>query len=106
MTIRFLFVAASLVVTLCAEDKLASISGVVRNAGSNTPLAGAPVTLRGGLKPDSTIADSEGRFSFRDIAAGSYRVSAEGVKGIAPFPLRQTKLVTVREGVSIAGLEL
>src|SRR5262245_10295320 len=50
----------------------ASIEGVVVRLGTSTPVARARVSL-----PNAqTLTDENGRFSFRNLQPGSYRISA------------------------------
>lgn len=51
-----------------------SLRGVVRDADSGTPVAGAEVRLRGTILRSAT--DTEGRFSLPDVPEGRYEVLA------------------------------
>jgi hypothetical protein len=50
------------------------ISGVVLERGTRRPVVGIGVTLEG-IVPVETITDDKGRFVFRDLPAGRYRVN-------------------------------
>ncbi|HLH31514.1 MAG TPA: carboxypeptidase regulatory-like domain-containing protein [Terriglobia bacterium] len=55
----------------------ASIAGSVLRAGTSTPVAGARVDLRSDTGPVASVtADADGRFTFPNLAAGRYRLSA------------------------------
>ena len=55
----------------------AQIGGQVTDARSHAPLPGTVVALNGrGVPPQRTIADTEGRFSFRDLPPGVITVLA------------------------------
>ena len=63
------------------QAKGASIEGIVTRVGSDEPIAGAQLTLTGvaGVAPrtsiPSTTTDSSGRFSLRDVEAGTYKLA-------------------------------
>jgi hypothetical protein len=55
-----------------------TLTGVVREARSRAPLAGATITLMGdGASPSTTVvSDDHGRYSFAPLASGRYVASA------------------------------
>jgi protocatechuate 3,4-dioxygenase beta subunit len=68
------------------QDQMpASIGGVVLRAGTQTPVAGAQVMLGNG---QPQLTDDNGRFLFRNLTPGRYRVSA-GHKAYMPAKLLQ-----------------
>ena len=104
-----------------------SIEGVVTRAGTGDPVPGAVVSLTGGtaLSPTSTLplpgqsansvgvlpvtADGQGRFAFRDLNPGLYRVSVRA-NGYAKREYGQQstgaqgKVVSVGQGQTIRDL--
>jgi len=81
------YTVKSVVDTITAEDTLSTVdiaivktvtttvSGVVTDSGSTTVLAGAVVQLRAGTGMGggtTDTADAEGKFSFANVASGSY----------------------------------
>jgi protocatechuate 3,4-dioxygenase beta subunit len=62
------------------QDAKAAIDGVVVRAGTSEPLASAQVTLitaaAGSSSNAQTVTDRNGRFAFRDVEPGSYRIAA------------------------------
>jgi hypothetical protein len=64
--------AAAWIALLLAQAPGASIEGVVLRAGTNDPIAGAQVGV--GNSPRIT-SDQAGRFSIKDLRAGSYTLS-------------------------------
>src|SRR4051812_44040799 len=67
-----------------APAPAATISGRVTMADSSTPVAGALVLLRkdsGGA--DDALSDAQGRFSFKSMGPGSYKLTATKI-GYAP----------------------
>ena len=54
-----------------------SIEGTISDAGSQTPLKKAQVTITGSIAaPLTAVTDASGRFAFRQLAAGSYWLNA------------------------------
>lgn len=72
------FIAAAIPVLWASPSLAASgqtaISGVVYNAASGAPVAGAKLTLTGGGGTYSTTSDANGTFSFDNISAGTWSV--------------------------------
>jgi outer membrane receptor for ferrienterochelin and colicins len=64
--------AVMLLAAFPAAAQTGAISGVVTDAETGAPIAGATVLLRG--TPLATAASTEGRFLFSRLDAGSYRV--------------------------------
>ncbi|HLI96292.1 MAG TPA: TonB-dependent receptor [Candidatus Baltobacteraceae bacterium] len=56
-----------------------SLVGVVRDAGSFAPIAGARVTVLSPAEQQSTVTDASGRFAFVSLPPDTYTVSAEKV---------------------------
>jgi MFS family permease len=67
----------------------AALSGVVRQAASGEPLAGASVTLAdaSGYVVAETVTGPDGRYRFTDVPEGDYTVVASGFQPVA-MPLR------------------
>src|SRR5262245_24625354 len=61
------------------QDQKSSVAGSVLRVGTNEPVAGAQVVLTrvppSGAAPSITT-DSEGKFVFKDVPSGTYRLSA------------------------------
>jgi len=64
-----------------------TISGVVVDAATNAPVAGATVTVDTVL---TATTDATGKFNFPKVPVGDvdYQVSAPGYKAVAPTPVR------------------
>ncbi|HSD08656.1 DUF7507 domain-containing protein [Flavobacterium sp.] len=71
---------ATVTITVICSDKT-KVSGIVYNAGTNTPLANVPVTLiPQGATPGSTlmvITRADGSYSFTGMIAGDYLVQVQ-----------------------------
>jgi hypothetical protein len=52
------------------------LSGQVRDAASNAPVADAIVTLTLGIRPARALTDAQGRFAFPELPKGSFYVTA------------------------------
>jgi len=66
------------------SQQTGSIEGIVIRAGSNDPLAKATVELAGGgASAQTTATESDGRFFFRNLPPGSYRINVTR-DGFAP----------------------
>jgi len=102
----------------------AAVSGIVLEAGTNTPVAGAQVTLmrfelrpQPGRPPEPLVAttDQNGRYRFDALEPGRYRVGVQKAGFAPPLPPgisdatlkageRKTDLnVTLQRGAAIAG---
>jgi hypothetical protein len=66
----FAFLAALL--PALAKAQQTTVTGVVRDATSSTPLVGAIVTLGRGADERTTRSDASGAFSFSKVARGAY----------------------------------
>lgn len=71
---------ASLLAAHPAQQR-GAITGVVRDAATGRPVAGAVISAYGQSGPPSTLSDAAGRFAFESIAPGSYSLNAH--KGLA-----------------------
>ncbi|SPF34854.1 conserved exported hypothetical protein [Candidatus Sulfopaludibacter sp. SbA4] len=98
-----------------ADEKPASVSGVVTNSVTGEPLLRAHVTLRGGFNPSNqtpqtygAMTGAEGKFSITALRPGSYSVSAERIGfEMAAFPDGGTTTqVTVKSGDTKDDLKL
>jgi protocatechuate 3,4-dioxygenase beta subunit len=96
-SISFFFLSASGLAQQQQAAK-AGIEGTVLSAGTGQPVSGAQVTVtrlgsggpiiaetrtgrggpRGGPEPLALLTDDNGKFSFQDLDAGSYRIQAVG----------------------------
>jgi hypothetical protein len=84
----------------------ATVSGVVLTGGdSPQPVRHATVALATGVisLPHMVVTDAEGRFTFRDLAGGSYRIAAQKTAWV---PVAKPLPVAVKDGETIAGLTL
>lgn len=70
----------------------------------NLTIAGMSVTLEGILVDDNmtTVTDANGKYSFSDLAAGTYRITldATGIPGMVTFGGTNPQLVTVTTGAT------
>jgi hypothetical protein len=107
--------AIAIVALLLAQDLrgTAAIAGVVRDAQSKIGIRRAVVTLELGGAQEATataVTDEEGRFEFRDLPAGDYRVHATTELAMqAPyreFDPRLARHVTLADGESRGGVVL
>jgi len=65
-----------------------TLSGQVVDAASGQPLAGVDLTLQTSQREPAgqpAAADAQGRFAFRNLAAGKYILSAEGAFGTVNY---------------------
>jgi len=64
-----------------AVNSFAAVSGVVLDAESGTPVAGAVVALSGtlGVPGAAALSDSRGRFVFESLRSGTYTMSAQKI---------------------------
>ena len=98
-----LFLLPLMMVSGAARDS--TIAGRVTDASTDTPVAGATVTLR--LGGQTTTTDAAGSYSFSGVKPGDYRVSArmEGY-GIGPSgdssPMRR---IRVGAGLHVRGVD-
>jgi hypothetical protein len=93
-----------------------TISGSVVDAASQTPVAGARVTLVRIVEADGgatlgddgrrTVTDADGRFVFQRLSSGRYRVDVEK-SGFAPsFDPFESKTLELGSGESITSLRV
>jgi hypothetical protein len=71
----FLFLLALLVPSALFAQQMASVTGTVTNESSNTPIVGAVVVLEIPGAYKQTLSGSDGKFSFTNVAAGTYHLS-------------------------------
>src|ERR1017187_467886 len=86
--LTFSILAASIAVAQPTGVTNASVSGVVKDAGTGTPLANYNVStyvgatwindtiLMGQSKPVNSVTDEQGRYKLTDLPPGSYRIQA------------------------------
>ncbi len=80
----------------------ATLSGVVKDAGSGQPVAGARVQLRrAGQVAYETTSGSDGRYEFRDVAPGDYALMAQKA-GYAEW----SRQITLSAGQNITGRDI
>jgi hypothetical protein len=75
-----------------------SLSGVVVEKGSDRPVPGLTVVA----EQATTISDAQGRFTLRDLAAGTYPLQARGPAHFGALPAP----VAVGLGRAVAGVRL
>ncbi len=92
--IRGSFLLAVLLIAAAAQAQVGStvgrITGVVREATSKDPIAGATVTVTGPVligPPRTTLTDNDGRYSIVNLPPGDYDVTAS-VTGANPITRR------------------
>jgi hypothetical protein len=93
-----------------AAKTTASISGAVLQ-GERQPIRKVKVSLRSdvpGETPLETESDAEGHFTFKELAAGRYRLQAQHPGFVVPrrTVLSQVNTVMLREGQHIADLTI
>jgi len=88
-----------------AQTNTGSISGVVVDGATGTPVANATIYVDRNQKMGKQLtADSSGRYSVPDLPPGSHTVTAEAPSSPNAFPSYQRKLVTVASGQEIASV--
>lgn len=92
---RWLAVVAFFAAAGAADAQSGSVTGVVRDAESGQPLAGAQVqVMTGGSAVASVATGSDGRYRAANIAAGTYSVTARSVG----YAMRRIEGVSVAAG--------
>jgi hypothetical protein len=86
---------------------LAAVDGTVLKLGADDPVAGATVELsrEGGTEVYSVLTGGEGKFSFRDVAPGDYRLVATHDSGVYNPALYRWP-IEVTAGQPVRGLRL
>jgi hypothetical protein len=72
-----LFIAGAAYSTKAIAGTTGSISGTAVDAASNSPIAGAKITVSGPSAQQSTTTDKGGRFSFASLPPDSYTVNLQ-----------------------------
>jgi hypothetical protein len=83
-TMLFGLLAAGITTAAQSTTTKGSISGIVQEAGSGSPIAGAQVYVSPGGK--STKTDAKGRYEIKELTAGTYKVSADAYFETGPGP--------------------
>ena len=89
-----------------ARAQQTTVTGVVREVTSSTPLVGAVVTLGRGTDERSTRSDANGAFSFSKVARGTYpltvrRLGYEPSQVDVDVPQDQPVVITMRRVASL-----
>lgn len=71
---KFLMTSFLLLTAVCALAQTWSVSGVVREAGTEAPVTGAVIRLGGEYL--WTVADADGNFAFNNVQSGRYELEA------------------------------
>ncbi len=101
-----LFLHAILAVVSAAAQPTGTISGVVRDAGTGTSLAGATVYANRNANGPETTTDTQGRFAFRGLEAGQHRITAYAPSERGPgFGAYATKRVTLASGQELTSID-
>jgi protocatechuate 3,4-dioxygenase beta subunit len=96
---------AAMAQTEQAKD-VARVTGVVRDAASGSPLAGATIYVDRSSRDGKQIsADSQGRFKAADLSPGSHTLTAEAPRAQNTIPAYASRRVTVAAGQDVAGLD-
>jgi protocatechuate 3,4-dioxygenase beta subunit len=81
------FLAQNTAVQPRQPNGTASVGGVVIKLGSNNPISGVDLELSGGIQDGTPLlysakSSADGKFLFKNIAAGNYRLVAARVGGV------------------------
>jgi len=98
---RILVLVTFLIATAAAQDP-GTISGVVKDATTGTPLAGVTVFVGDGMSGAKSKTDSSGRYTLRDLKAGTYRVNVMAFTIEHPF---LAKTVTLGAGQELTSID-
>jgi hypothetical protein len=102
---RTLLIAAALVAAAAAQESAkstGSISGVVKDVTTGTPLAEVTVFVRGSASQTKAVTDSGGCYALRGLAPGSYQVNASAFKSSRVWT---TKNVTLSAGQDLTAID-
>ncbi len=80
----------------------ASVSGVIRDAGTGAPLPDVVVSYRS----IQVTTDAQGRYMLRNLPPEQIRVTAMAPSGARGFGARVTKLVSLSAGQELTGIDL
>jgi hypothetical protein len=98
-------VAGAMAQTEPAKD-VGKISGVVRDAASSSPIAGATIYVdRSSQGGKQVTADSQGRFTAEDLSPGLHTLTAEAPYAQNTIPAYASRRVTVAAGQEVTGLD-
>src|SRR5258708_6254707 len=85
-----------------ATSSTASVSGVIRDAGTGVPLPDVVVSYRS----IQVTTDAQGRYMLRSLPSEQVRITAMAPSGARGFGARVTKLVSLRAGQELTGVDL
>lgn len=77
-----------------------TISGVVKAAGTASPIQGALIDITSGHTRNSIVTDVHGRYAFRNMPAGQYLVRAS-----YRAPIGQNRIITLRSEMSTKSVD-
>jgi len=102
---RILLLAAALAAAVFAQESAkttGSISGVVKDATTGTPLPEVTVFAGTNMSGTTSKTDASGRYTLRDLKAGTYRVNVMAFTIGRPF---LTKTVTLGAGQELTSID-
>jgi len=97
-----LILAAAAMAQTPPQTPTASVSGLIRDAGTGAPMPDVVVSYRS----QDVTTDAEGRYTLRNVPAGPVRVTAMGPAEARGFGARATRLVTLSAGQELTGVDL